>query len=343
MRLNYLPSILYFGMPMGLIGAGLNARHLMELFNLNFDFSLAILIYGWIVFFVVSIHYAWNLIRSNNRNSLIKEWYDPFRRSFIPAISLTSILFFISFYQVLDSYYLIDQAWLFYTIIFVSGAHFMLNLFLLNGWLFDDNLQLNHHKPTWFILLSANFMVVIALMSLFGTQQTPWIYEVSHFFFAIALFLWIVFSTSLFYRLIFSEPLQAQLRPSLFIFLAPPSLACVASLFISEAYINNGIITLDSVSIITWISYAFASIMLLIWLINYRFFVGGGLSMAGWSYVYPLAAYGLASQYLAQALENQYLALFSVLVFIVLLALIILLTFWLAKEAVRFTGFDDRL
>ncbi|BCN93378.1 hypothetical protein THMIRHAM_11630 [Thiomicrorhabdus immobilis] len=315
----------------------------MELFNLEMDISIAILIYGWVVFFIVSTHYVWHLIRSGYRNNLIKEWYDPFRRSFLPAVSLTTILFLMSLYQVLDGYYLLDPAWLsglFYAIVFVASAHFMLNLFLLNGWLFDDNLQLNHHKPTWFILLSANFIIVIALMGSFGTQQNTWIYEVSHFFFAVALFLWIVFSTSLFYRLIFSQALQAPLRPSLFIFLAPPSLGCVASLFISDAYIANGIITLDSVGILSWLSYGFASVMLLIWLVNYRFFVGGGLSMAGWSYVYPLAAYGLASQYLAQALENIYLAIFSAVVFVGLLSLILLLSYWLFKEVLVFIRSD---
>lgn len=336
MRLNYLPSILFFGMPMGLIGAGLNARHLIELFNIEFDFSIAILFYGWIAFVFVLTHYLWHLVNATHRNKLIQEWYDPFRRSFLPSVSLTSILFLMSIYQVLDTYYLIDQAWLFYAILFVATAHFLLNIFLVNGWLFDSSLQLNHHKPTWFILLSANFVIVIALMSLFGTRQTPWVYEVSYLFFSIGLFLWLAFSTSLFYRLIFNEPLQVQLRPSLFIFLAPPSLACVASLFVSDAYIHSGIISIETVNIVTWFSYGFASMMLLVWLVNYRFFMKGGITMAGWSYVYPLAAYGLASQYLAQALESQFMAFYSIFIFIAVLSLIIILSFWLVKAALQY-------
>jgi len=331
MRLYFFPSILYFGMPMGLIGAGLNARHLMELFDLQNDISLTVLFYGWITFIVVSIHYILHLFRATLRDQLIEEWHDPFRRSFLPAITLTAIIFFMSIAQVLETYYFIDQAWLLSVVIIIAIIHLALNLFLLNGWFFDSKVQLNQHQPTWFILLSGNFVIVIALMSSFGTQNMKWLYELSYFYFSIAVFLWIAFSTTLFYRLIFFSPLQVKLRPSLFIFLAPPSLACIASLFISDTYIQTGSMTVDSVGIITWISFSFATLMLLIWLMNYRFFYSSGLTVAGWSYVYPVAAYGLASQYLAQALNSQLLVIYSLIIFLILVGFILLLSVWFIK------------
>ncbi|MDX1352112.1 MAG: hypothetical protein R3254_03810, partial [Thiomicrorhabdus sp.] len=89
MRIQFFPSITYFVMPMGLIGAGLNARHLMEMFALKVDISIALLIGGWLSFVILLLHYSWKLSKGDHRSALIDEWYDPFRRSFLPSISLT--------------------------------------------------------------------------------------------------------------------------------------------------------------------------------------------------------------------------------------------------------------
>ncbi len=318
-------------MPMGLIGTGLNARHLMEVFNLQIDIAIELLIYGWLSFVILMFHYLWNLSKRQQRGALIDEWYDPFRRSFLPAISLTTILFIVSIAQVFEFNHYPNQYWLLLPLLFVASLHFLLNIFLINGWLFDEKLTLNQHKPTWYILLSGNFIIVIALNTEFIVMQASLLYEISMFFYSISLFLWIVFSTSLFYRLIFNTHLQISLRPSLFIFLAPSSLACLASLLLSEDFLTEGVVTQSSVGIITWISFSFATMMLMAWLISYRFFMSSGLSMAGWSFVYPLAAYGLALQYLAQALHSSILMAISVMVFLAIILLILLLTFWLIK------------
>lgn len=322
-------------MPMGLIGAGLNAKHLTDLLNLQYNFSIELLAYGWLSFVIVMTHYVWNLIRSKNRNALKEEWYDPFRRSFLPAITLTTILFIISLAQVFEFNHFPNQYYLLIPLLIVATIHLLLNVFLVNGWLFDEKLTLNQHKPTWYILLSGNFIIVIALNSQFIVLKNSMLYELSMFFYAIGLFLWIVFSTTLFYRLIFNSRLQTQLRPSLFIFLAPSSLACVASIFLSESYINTGLMTPQVIGVVTWMSFGFASTMLIAWLFSFRFFMGSGLSMAGWSFVYPLAAYGLALQYLAQAFQSTILTSLSVVVFIALIVFIVLLSVWLIKVSVR--------
>jgi len=334
-RFKITPSITYFVMPMGLIGAGLNAKHLIGLLNLQYDFSIDLLAYGWLSFVLVMTHYVWNLISSKNRNVLTNEWYDPFRRSFLPAITLTTILFIMSLVQVIDFKGFPNQYYVLISLLIVTAFHLLLNVFLINGWLFDENLTLNQHKPTWYILLSGNFIIVIALNSEFVVLKNSMLYEFSMFFYAVGLFLWIVFSTTLFYRLIFNSQVQTNLRPSLFIFLAPSSLACVASMFLSESYINTGLINPQVIGIVTWMSFGFASTMLIAWLFSFKFFMGSGLSMAGWSFVYPLAAYGLALQYLSQALQNKILIGLSVVVFISLVVFIVLLSVWLIKVSIR--------
>lgn len=318
-------------MPMGIIGAGLNARHLQDLLNLSFDFSVVILVFGWLSFLVVMSHYVWHLLSQQNRSALIEEWYDPFRRSFLPGITLTSILFILSITQVFELDKGPNQLEVLLALLFMATIHLVLNVFLINGWLFDEKLTLNQHKPTWYILLSGNFVVVIALNSEFIVTQNSFLYEVSMFFYAVGLFFWLVFTTTLFYRLMFNNQLQTHLRPSLFIFLAPSSLACVASIMLSDTFIQSGVVSEQSIGLITWFSFSFATIMLIAWLLSFRFFYKSGLTMAGWSFVYPLAAYGLAAQFMAEAFLNAFLLGLSIMVFIMLLIFILLLTSWLIK------------
>jgi len=347
MRLSYFPSVGYFVLPMGLLGAGLNAQHLTTLLQLKYDFSIGLLLLGWVSYTVVMVHYIWHLVGKKNREILIQEWYDPFRRSFLSAITLTSVLFILSVAQVLNinqvvtdssselSLHYSSQFVLLLLLLFVAGLHLLLNVFLINGWLFDEKLTLNQHKPTWYILLSGNFIIVIALNSEFIVTTNSILYELSMFFYAIGLFFWVVFSSTLFYRLIFNSKLQTQLRPSLFIFLAPSSLACVASLLLSNNYMLTGSVHEQAIGIVTWLSFSFASTMLIAWLLSFKFFVGSGLSMAGWSFVYPLAAYGLAAQYLAYAMQSTWLVVFSVIIFVLLIVFILLLSLWLIKLSIR--------
>ncbi|NPA72829.1 MAG: hypothetical protein GXO35_08385 [Gammaproteobacteria bacterium] len=329
MQFYYRPSILYFGMPMGLLGAGLNAQHLQEIFSLEYNFALGLLIYGWVSLWGVAIHYVSHLF-GESRRGLLQEWLDPFKRSFFPAITLTMMLFILSL-QSYASLISLDQTGLLFAYYVVVVFHGFLNLQVINLWLFREDVALNQHKPTWFILLSGNFVVVITGVQLSIISHSPLLYELLWLFFSAGLLLWLTFTTSLFYRLIFEQPLQRSFRPSLFIFLAPPSLGTIASLFIMEA--EGAEISLG-IPLVTWGLYSFATVMLLVWITLSKFFIQSGTSMAGWSYVYPLAAYGLATQYLSVKLESLFLQYMSVVIFIGVLAFIALLTVWLIKQSV---------
>ncbi len=335
MRINYLPSILYFGMPMGLIGAGLNAQHLTAQLDLDSNIALWILFYGWISLAIVGSHYIKHLF-GEVRTAMLQEWHDPFKRNFFPAITLTLLLLLLSlkpYFEALE----IDQAWLSSGYFTIVTFHSILNLKLINNWLFRDDLSLRQHKPTWFVLLSGNFLVIISGVKLVDLQDFPVWNEVLWLFFSMSLFLWLVFTVSLFYRLLFTSPLQVTMRPSLFIFLAPPSLGVIASLLLTQDITASQPLLSESLAIspLTWILYGFATLMLLLWVTLVRFFYQSGLSMAGWAYIYPMAAYGLATQYMAMQLNSSLLLIGSVSVFIFVLILTSLLTAWLIKQSLQ--------
>jgi len=326
---KFEPTILYFGLPMGLLGLGMNAEHLRFMIGVEFDFGAPFIVLGWLSFIYLCLHYLYWFFNEEVRQKLIGEWMNPFRRSFLPAVTLTGMLFILSLEPVLSARKEDLVYWLYPLVLF----HLFLNFYLINGWVFDDRVNLSDHIPSWFILISGNFVSVISMMTLQPTNS--YIYELSLLFFAAGLFLWLIFATTLVYRVVFYTQVQIPLRPSLFIFLAPPSLACVASMLISDSYINTGAIDESSIRLVGWLSYSFASIMLLAWMVSIRYFLESGLSMAGWSYVYPVAAYGLASQYMSEVLQNEWLLYWSIILFSLVAGIVCLLLLWLFKQASR--------
>lgn len=329
-KINFAPTIINFGLPMGLLGLGLNAEHLSHLFEFDYLAPLLLLI-GLISFSILSLHYLYFFANKQSRQELLNEWHHPFTRSFLPAITLTALLALMGLNSLLE----VPVKTLLVTTSIIVGVHLVINVYLINGWIFDCKVLITDHKPTWFILISGNFVAAISFMSYFRHQT--YAYEVAMLFYAMGLFLWIAFATSILYRLMFEKPVSQNLRPSLFIFLAPPSLACVASIHLADSYILNGIVDSSSLGLVSWLSYSFASVMFMLWIAQSRYFISSGLSMAGWSYVYPLAAYGLATQYMSQALDSQALKLFSFLLMVFVLGIIILLFRWLFNKFINFS------
>lgn len=321
-KLKFTPTLLNFGLPMGLLGLGVNGEHLTYLTGFDYDFGLPFVLLGWFSFAYLILHYFLGLLNGNERVIIRNEWFNPFKRSFMPAVSLTALLFI----QTLALFFPQATPYLLSATYIVVGLHIYINLFLLSGWIFDQTVTLNDHVPTWFILISANFICAITLMGLAPASSVA--YEFSVFFVGVGLFLWLVFATSMIYRLIFHTPLDISIRPSLFIFLAPPSLACVASMLISDSYIDFGQVDTFSVQAISWMGYSFASIIFLVWLKNIKYFFVSGLSLSGWSYIYPMAAYGLATQYMAKALQSYFLLFVSLVLFAVIVIMVALLLKW---------------
>ncbi|GKT12252.1 MAG: tellurite resistance protein [Thiomicrorhabdus sp.] len=313
---------------MGLLGAGLNAQHLAELLNWQSSIVQWIIFYAWLNLGVISLQYLWqNIIL--DRQLLKQEWTDPSQRSFFPSITLTLLLFMLSLVPFAQHSAFAQEALQngYFVVVFF---HVLLNLRLISSWLFHQDIEIGHHQPSWFILLSGNFVVVIAGLSVVDLLVMPIWYEVLWLFFSVGLFLWLSFTVSLFYRLIFDKPLHNALRPSLFIFLAPPSLAVISSILLSQSTAANPDVL--AITPLTWMLYSFASVMLCVWLTLIRYFYQSGLSLAGWAYVYPLAAYGLATQYMAEYMGSALFENLSILILIIVLSFIALLSAWLFKQ-----------
>lgn len=308
-RTLFFPSITYFAMPMALLAMAMNIHHLQHLLHWRHDVARWVVAYGLLALLILSAVYFRHFF-SRGREALIKEWCHPFQISFFPLMSI-SWLFTAYFLKVYGGGWLAVP---FFLIIMV--LHGFLNLFLINRWLFDHQLTIDHMRPSWFVLLSGNFVVVLVGMRIDGFVEWMWL------FYAAALFMWLMFATLLLYRLIFVTPIEHQYRPSLFIFLAPPSLACVAGLSLFDSPWHLAI----------WGPYSFAFFMLLVWIISGKRFFRNGISMISWSYIFPLAAFGLANQVLYEHLHQPFFLWVAVAVLAGMVLLASLITAWLLKQ-----------
>ncbi|WP_168188917.1 hypothetical protein [Thiomicrorhabdus sediminis] len=325
---NLSSSIFLFGIPLGVLGTSVNAYHFQQLLAVEHDLALGLRWYGWVSLALVSAIYLFGWLR-HYENQLI-EWKDSAKRSFIAAIMLTLLLFWLS---LIEAQVLSSQSELALNLLLMLVVlQFILNIYLLSGWLFNDQLDIKALQPSWFIMLSGNFTASI-LLSIKTPAQLLWLQELAYLFYAIGCFGWLIIATLLFYRLLFYPRFDANIRPSLFIFLAPISLAAIASLFINHEPQASTQLDETSLNVISWIGLSFASLFLVLWLIQLRQFIVCGISMASWAYVYPLAAFGLLLQYMAQIYESLWLTVLSGLILISLLVLISLLTVWLIKSS----------
>ncbi len=310
----FFPSITYFAMPMALLAMSMNLFHLEHLLAWRRDIALGVVSYGLLALLLLSLFYFQHFL-GKGRAALAKEWRHPFQLSFFPLMSIS--WFFTAFFA---ATYMPQYPWLGEGIYWLTVIwHGLLNLFLVNRWLFDHQLTLDHLRPSWFILLSGDFVAVLVGVEIVGMDEWMWL------FYSAALFMWFIFATLLLYRLIFITPIEEQYRPSLFIFLAPPSLASMAGLKLFG----------DPWHLVVWGPYGFATFMLLVWVISGRRFIRNGISMISWSYIFPLAAYGLANQHLYEAVHQPLFLWIATAVMGGMVLLTALISAWLLRVAIE--------
>lgn len=104
---------------------------------------------------------------------------------------------------------------------FVSAfLQLALSIYVINFW-FSNAMKKHLLSPAWFIPIVGNLIVPLAGHS--AKIQA----EFSLFFFAIGCFFWLILTALITSRLIFEESLESKFLPTLFIFIAPPSIFVV--------------------------------------------------------------------------------------------------------------------
>lgn len=296
-RLKYLP-ISFFAVVMGLAGLTIaweKAQHLMGV-DLQID--------HWLVAFVSTVFvgiaslYAAKLLFY--RDSVLKELQHPIKLNFFPAISVSLLLLSIAF--------LAKDSGVSRILWFIGiTLHLLFTLYVVNTWIHQEHFEIHHMNPAWFIPAVGNVLVPIAGVPL-GYVDISW------FFFSIGMLFWVLLMTIIFYRMLFHNPIDQKLMPTLFILIAPPAVGFIA-------YIKL-VGDLDAFSRILYFSGLFLTLLLFTQALR---FIRLEFSLAWWAYSFPLAAISIASMVMFELTGSGYYLWISSVLLIILTAIVALL------------------
>lgn len=156
-----------------------------------------------------------------------------------------------------------------------SFLQLILSIYVINFW-FSNAMKKHLLSPAWFIPIVGNLIVPLA-----GAKISP---EFSLFFFSVGCFFWLILTALITSRLIFEESLESKFLPTLFIFIAPPSIFVVdfAALFGGH-------------SALSLMLYFVALFFMLLMLSLSRVFTRLNFALSWWAFTFPLCAFGIAS------------------------------------------------
>ncbi len=271
-RLQNFP-ISWFAVIMGMAGFSVAWNRAEHILHLTFTLSPVLQNVTAVFFLTLTVLYSIKIFRYPA--DVLAEINHPVKIAFLPTFSISLLLLSIMLahsQQTLSLY-----LWIFGTIL-----HFCMTLYILSSWVHQNKYEIKHLNPAWFIPVVGNILVPVV-----GVQYAP--PDLSWFFFSINLFFWPVLTAIIFYRLIFHQSLPDRFMPTLFIFIAPPSVACI-SLF-------NLTGTLSEVGRILYFIALFFFILVVI---QAKFFLRCKFFLSWWAYSFPVAALTIATLIMAK-------------------------------------------
>ncbi len=266
-RLAYFP-ISFFAMVMGLSGLTIGWEKAQKVLDLDLGVTPWLIGATATVFVVLSLIYAAKLVLY--RGAVIEELRHPVKLNFFPTISISLLLLSIACLPVMPD---VGRG------LWMVGAalHLVITLYVMNVWMHHEHFQVQHMNPAWFIPAVGNILVPVAGVPL-GYIDLSW------FFFSIGILFWLILMTIIVYRVLFHNPIDERLMPTLFILIAPPAIGFIAYVrLVGE---------LDSFARVLYYAGLFLTLLLFT---QANRFLRLGFFLSWWAYSFPLAAISIAS------------------------------------------------
>lgn len=209
--------ITFFGISMGVFGLALALRAAGFAATSGFvtilSLVILVMLYGL---------YALKVLRYPGQ--VAEEWKHPVKLSFFPAANISLLML-----SLLSQ----DAFPVFSAGFWIVGAviQAVLTVVIVSTWISHRAFGPGMLSPAWFIPAVANVIVPLGAVHL-GLPEVGW------YFFSVGLLFWIILLTLVFNRLIFHDPLPGNLRPTLVILIAPPSVAFLAWMELNGARID---------------------------------------------------------------------------------------------------------
>lgn len=265
--LMHVPAPL-FAVVMGVTGLGIAWRKAAHVAAAPAAVGEAVLALAAVLFVAIVALYGLKALRFPQ--AVRKEFAHPVRANFFPAFSIAVLLLSIAALP-----YSRDAALALWA--FGAVVHLTLTVTLLKRWILHD-VELAHSNPAWFIPIVGNILVPLTGMQL-GYVEASW------FYFSIGVVFWLVLMTILLYRIVFHPPMPNKILPTLFIFMAPPSIG-----FLSYLALNGGVIDpFARVLVYTALFTALLLVAMAPTFLKVRF------AVSWWAFTFPSAALAVAT------------------------------------------------
>ncbi len=270
-RLQHMP-ISFFAMVMGLAGLTIAWEKATDIYHFTPSIYSTLLVQSVITFVILAGLYLYKSL--NFRQNVLSEWANPVKINFVPAISISLLLFAVAFLPISET--TSRFLWAIGTIL-----HLIITLHVVNSWLHHEKFEIHHMNPAWFIPAVGNVIIPIAGVPL-GYMELSW------FFFSIGIVFWLVLMVIVFNRIFFHQPLPEKLLPTLFILIAPPAVG-----FLSYLKLTGELDTFAQVL------YNFSLFITLLLISQLPRFARLPFYLSWWAYSFPLAAMSIASMAMA--------------------------------------------
>ena len=301
-RLQFFP-IMMFAIVMGLSGLTLVFKKSSEVMYFPSLITSFFVFATTIIYLLIVGTYLLKIIK--HKDEVKKEFSHPIRINFFAAVSISTLLLSMIYRHSIDE---LSQ------IFFIMGAvlHIYFTFYTIKYWI-NNNLEMQHSNPAWFIPIVGNLIVPIAGKGFINDS-------VLYFYFSIGIFFWIILFSIILNRIIFHKQFAPKFMPTLFILIAPPSIGFVS-------YIKL-VGTLDFFAQILFnlaLFFTFLVFFMYKNFINIKFFV------SWWAFTFPMAAVTLAN-ILMYELTSYWFYAFLSYVFMLITSVII---FLVARETIK--------
>lgn len=265
-RLQFFP-IMMFAIVMGLSGLTMVYKRVSEVLYFPSFISILMMIVTSVIFLLILYFYTLKLMK--HKNEVKKEFSHPVRINFFAASSISVLLLSMIYRHNINE---ISQ------ILFIIGAilHIFFTFYTIKFWI-NNNLEMQHSNPAWFIPIVGNLIVPIAGKGFVDDS-------ILYFYFSIGIFFWIILFSIILNRIIFHNQFAPKFMPTLFILIAPPSIG-----FISYIKLTG---TLDFFAQILFNLGLFFTILVFV---MYKNFINIKFFISWWAFTFPMAAITLST------------------------------------------------
>ena len=295
-RLKFFP-IMMFAIVMGLAGLTIVFQKAHEILGFSAIIADILVVVVTVVFIIILLVYILKMMKY--MGAVKKEFAHPIRINFFPATAISFLLLSVVYHPINH-----DIAYYSFMIGAIMQTYF--TFYTISFWI-NQNLELQHSNPAWFIPVVGNVLVPVAGAGMVDTN-------ILMYYFAIGMFFWVILTSILINRIIFHHQLAAKFMPTLFIFIAPPAIG-----FIAYVKMSGG-----SFDMFASFLYNLALFFTFLLFFMYKNFTGLKFFISWWAFTFPLTAITIASM-LAFKMTNIVIYKYFAYLFMIVACVVILL------------------